>query len=114
MSLLPSVRHIYQALDLQHTEILVESSCSNVSLVSAFIAAIEAAAPKNPKNLCDRIICDETDSEKVCAMNGYHYKVFDNSCELRKYNCNKGQSKSFRYFFFAISDTLTFDSFKFV
>lgn len=63
-------------------------------MVSAIIAAANAAAPKI-QNLCDRIKCDSTDSVAVCALNGNHYKVFDNACELRKHNCNKGQSKIF-------------------
>lgn len=61
-------------------------------MIIAFIAAIDAASPKS-QNLCDKIRCNEDENVKVCGMSGGHYKVFENGCELRKYNCNKGQSK---------------------
>ncbi len=69
-----------------------------VSLVPAFIAAIDAAAPQS-HNLCDRIRCDDNDTVKVCGTNAGVYKVFENSCELRKFNCNRGQSKRLNFYF---------------
>ncbi|KAJ6646776.1 hypothetical protein Bhyg_01990 [Pseudolycoriella hygida] len=60
-----------------------------VLIAIAFIASTEAGRKSN--NLCDRITCDEADNVKVCAMNGPLYKVFENACEMRKFNCNKGQ-----------------------
>lgn len=61
-------------------------------MLTAFIAATDAAIPK-AQNLCDRIKCDTAEKAPTCATNGQQYKVFNNSCQLRLYNCNKGQRK---------------------
>lgn len=65
--------------------------------VIAFIAVVNASGPKI-QNLCDRIKCDEADNVQVCGQNGQgQYKVFENSCEMKKYNCNRNQSKEVRF-----------------
>lgn len=63
-------------------------------MVSAFVAATDAAVPKIP-NLCDRIKCDTTVKVPVCGSNGNYFKAFENACEMRLHNCNKGQRKIF-------------------
>lgn len=61
-------------------------------MISVIVAATDAAPPKT-QNLCDRIKCDTTEKVPVCGSNGNIYKAFANSCDMRLYNCNKGESK---------------------
>jgi len=59
-------------------------------LIAIAIAVAEAAIPQ-AQNLCDRIKCDTTEKALTCSFNGKIYKAFQNPCEMRIYNCNKGE-----------------------
>jgi len=61
-----------------------------VLIIAIAIAVTEAAVPK-AQNLCDRIKCDTAEKALTCATNGKIYKAFENPCEMKIYNCNKGE-----------------------